>query len=202
MSEQFHFAQHLWWVALTRLPETPVYCISQITLTHNLNSAFKELHQTCETVLTLSWYIKLSMNALVFFSTVFTRKLAGMNASQTCPVLSHRLSGSLSKNWHHLWHPQLHCYVNIALSYAFGYKSNMIWALLDLSCLLDHWPSHFWSFWKNSWQVSLPSTNCISGFNLFYCSFHVYFAWISPFLNFWTCFCRVSLRSLHLAQPC
>lgn len=71
---------------------------------------FKELHQTCETVLTLSWCIKLSMNALVFFPIVFTRKLAGMNASQTCPVLSHRLSGSFFKTWYHLWHPQLHCY--------------------------------------------------------------------------------------------
>lgn len=33
-----------------------------------------------------------------------------MNASHTCPVLSCRLTVNLFKNWHHLWHPQLHCY--------------------------------------------------------------------------------------------
>lgn len=33
--------------------------------------------------------------------------------------------------------------VNIVISHAFSYRGNMLWALLEFSYLLDHWPFHF-----------------------------------------------------------
>lgn len=56
--------------------------------------------------------------------------------------------------------------VNSVISYAFSYRCNILWALLDLSYLLDNWLSHFWLSWKNLWQDSLPLTNHILGFNV------------------------------------
>lgn len=77
--------------------------------------------------------------------------------------------------------PSFNATVNMVISYVFSYRCNILWALLELSYLLNHWPSHLWSFWKNLWHASLLFTNHISGSNLFYCIFHVYFARLSPF---------------------
>ena len=87
------------------------------SILHQLDHTYSQPHQCHQRTLPGLWCCSdsfpdipnLFMNPSVFFFTIFTSKLADTNASCTCPVLSHMLSGNL-------WNPQLHYHSSTVLS--------------------------------------------------------------------------------------